>query len=436
MELRDTMNELQMKLYQMELRDIMKALQLEDTCLAAIEPNWDKSAASFPAAIPEFLTPAGYRRNFEYTGLAASLLPVLDDISAKIVNNQELLHLAWHCYQSQYVYPNPSFAKWPWFENILGENSTVFYLLILIAALPLTIKKYQAMGIPEEYAAAICSRARGYYDTYKAGYNRHGINPGQLYWARLYTDAVIFRVGRFEYWPRQLDGQYPFEAYKNDKTGKVLALRTGGLNYNHEGYCLGSGEDQSMIAFTGKYEKTDEYVIGTPINPEGTAAAFNVKLDLREWTQVLGSDDIVLDIHIPEGGKMTLDLCEQSFKDALKFFEKYFPQTKISAFGCCSWIFYPLYEKTMPESNLAAFMRELYLVPWPSGCADGFYFIFGRDYDKQVTYPRDTSIRRAMLDELRTGGCLRSGGMFFLAEHIELFGQKPYRTMLKVEDFN
>ena len=126
----------------MELREILKILQLEDTYLAAIEPNWDQSEASFPAEIPKFLTPAGYRKKFECTGLDASLLPVLDDISAKIVNNPALLHLAWHCYQSQFIYPNPSFAKWPWFENILGENCTVFYLLVLIAALPLTIRKY------------------------------------------------------------------------------------------------------------------------------------------------------------------------------------------------------------------------------------------------------------------------------------------------------
>ena len=79
-------------------------------------------------------------------------------------------------------------------------------------------------------------------------------------------------------------------------------------------------------------------------------------------------------------------------------------------------------------------MRELYLIPWTSCGTDGFYFLFGRDYDKQETYPRDTSVRRAMLDELESGGSLRTGGMFFLAEHIDLFGQKPYRGMLKVEN--
>ena len=254
----------------MELREILKTLQLEDTYLAAIEPNWDQSEASFPGSIPEFLTPAGYRKKFECTGLDPALLPVLDDISAKIVHNPALLHLAWHCYQSQFFYPDPSFAKWPWFENILGENCTVFYLLVLIAALPLTIKKYQSMGIPEKYAEAICSRTRGYHDTYQAGYNRHGINPGQLYWSRHYTDAVLFRVGRFEYWPMKLDGKYFFEVYKNHKTGKILTLRTSGLIYNQKGYCISGNEDTAPAAFTGKYEKTDEYVIVTPgyIAPE------------------------------------------------------------------------------------------------------------------------------------------------------------------------
>ena len=76
----------------MKLPDVLKTLQVEDTYLAAIEPEWDKSEASFPAAIPKFLTPAGYRKKFECTGLDPALLPVLDDISAKIVHNPALLH--------------------------------------------------------------------------------------------------------------------------------------------------------------------------------------------------------------------------------------------------------------------------------------------------------------------------------------------------------
>jgi len=89
-----------------------------------------------------------------------------------------------------------------------------------------------------------------------------------------------------------------------------------------------------------------------------------------------------------------MEVCEQSFKNALKLFEQYFTQTKVADFACCHWIFYPLYEKVMPESNLAALMCERYLVPWSSGSTDGLFFLFGRDYDKPSTYSCDTLVRR------------------------------------------
>lgn len=419
----------------MELQTALEALKLDKAkYLPVIEPNWEKSEASFPAGIPEFLTPAVYRDKYKCTGLDPAILPVLDDISAKIVNNPALLHLAWHCYQSQFVYPNPAFANWPWFEEVLGENSTVFYLLVMIATFPLVIRKYREKGIPEEYAAAICSRIRGYYDTYKAGYNRHGMNPAQLYWSRLYVDCVLFRVGRFEYWARPFKDKYNIEVYRNNRSGKILTLMTKDRHFTQDGNCLCHDEDPATAAFAADYVKTDEYVIGPPANPEGNVANFNVKLDLKEWTLMFSPEDICLELHIPEGGKMTLDVCKQSFKDGLAFYKQYFPEMKISAFVCASWIFSPLYEKVLPESNLAAFMRELYLVPWTSAGTDGFYFIFGRNYDKQSSYSRDNSVRRTMLDQLEAGRRLHTGGMFCLAEHVDLLGRQPYRTMFKVED--
>ncbi len=76
-------------------------------------------------------------------------------------------------------------------------------------------------------------------------------------------------------------------------------------------------------------------------------------------------------------------------------------------------------------------MRELYLFPVRSSGNDGVYFIFGRADGDYRDYPRDNSVRRAMLDVLQPGGRLRCGGMFFLADELALFGQQPYRNMKK-----
>ena len=76
-------------------------------------------------------------------------------------------------------------------------------------------------------------------------------------------------------------------------------------------------------------------------------------------------------------------------------------------------------------------MRQLYLSPWPSSGRDGLFFIFGHDNGDLKTYPRDNSIRRAMLDILDSGQKLRCGGMFILSENISSFGEEHYRKNWK-----
>ena len=76
---------------------------------------------------------------------------------------------------------------------------------------------------------------------------------------------------------------------------------------------------------------------------------------------------------------------------------------------------------------MVLWQRELYLYPIPSGDRSGLRFIFGRDNIDIATAPRDTSLRRALLDHLQAGGRLIHGGMFFLCEDFEDFGSQVYQ---------
>ena len=93
-----------------------------------------------------------------------------------------------------------------------------------------------------------------------------------------------------------------------------------------------------------------------------------------------------------------------------------------------SWIFNPPYEKLVPQANIAEFMRNVYLIPFPAQKRDeGFYFLFGKDYLPGEDYPRDTRLRRVMLNELQAGKPLRHGLMFCLAKDAAAFGKQCYR---------
>ncbi|MEI6286135.1 MAG: acyltransferase domain-containing protein [Bacillota bacterium] len=419
----------------MELHQLLQTTGLDDKYLEVLEPRWDKSCETFPGTL-EFLLQRNYQRAAVVAGLPSAALQVLDEIAGLIRSDPELSLLIWHCYQSQYVYPDPWFEHWPWLQAQLGTNSTVFYLLVMLAALPLTEAKFRELGIPAHHAAALCSRIGGFYCTYYTGYGSHGINPYQLFWSRFYTDGKIFRVGRLEFWPQEFGtDKQAFAVFRNRNSGNVLALQARAYRYDAAGHCLGGFEDHIPAAFTGSYQQSAETVSGIPVRPEGSCLAAAVTLDLQEWQPVFSATDTLLDIHIPEGGKMTPESVRQSLTGALEFFSTYFPQLKIAGFVCMSWIFNPRYENLLPQANMSEFMRNVYLIPFPASKRDeGFYFLFGKDYLPGENYSRDTKLRRMMLDELQAGRPLRHGLMFCLAEDAEKFGEQCYRRCYRANE--
>ena len=139
---------------------------------------------------------------------------------------------------------------------------------------------------------------------------------------------------------------------------------------------------------------------------------------------------MTLQLHIPFGGSMTLDACRESIQRAKRFFEEHFPDEPAVAITCGSWIFSPQLEDCLPEtSNLIAFQRELFLVPSAAHGADGLWFVFLRrglpDFN---TWPRDTSVQRAILEYLEEGHVWGSGRMLFLLDDASRFGQQVYRS--------
>ena len=91
-------------------------------------------------------------------------------------------------------------------------------------------------------------------------------------------------------------------------------------------------------------------------------------------------------------------------------------------------------KRLLPESNLAKFMRELYLLPCAGNGNDGLFFLFGQEPDDHKDLPRDNSVRRAILSILDEGRRLRTGGMLFLAEDLDKFGTKHYRNSFQIPE--
>lgn len=72
------------------------------------------------------------------------------------------------------------------------------------------------------------------------------------------------------------------------------------------------------------------------------------------------SGEPVLNIHIPAGGKLSLDDCRASLSAAREFFKTYYPQYAYKGFVCDSWLLDCHNAEFMrPDSNIVRF-RELF----------------------------------------------------------------------------
>ena len=409
-------------------------LNLNEEQSKAVAVDWEKSLKSMPGKI-SFLEKTEYMRCYKMIKSATDLEARLDETAMQIKNSPILTALFWHTHCKVAYYENTSFKEWPKIFPALGKNSGMFYLLVALSLIDVYAEVFRAKGIPEKYIQDCALWTGGTVQIHRSGNNDiPGMDKQQIHWIRHYIDYELFRCGRFEYMNQHMPSWCP-EVFRRKSDGLTIALCSPETRLDAEGFSIYRDDDSKDAALITTLTKTDSYVEGTPISPAGTALVNTlVRLPLTEWTQLLGPGDFTPGVHIPAGGGMSLEVCRDSFEEARRFYKKYFPDLEVKAFICESWIFSPDYERLLPESNLAKFMRELYLFPCPGGGKDGMFFLFGKEPDDHKDLPRDNSVRKAMLSILDEGRRLRTGGMLFLTEDIDKFGTKHYQKKFAIPE--
>ncbi|MEQ4207946.1 acyltransferase domain-containing protein [Actinopolymorpha sp. B9G3] len=118
-----------------------------------------------------------------------------------------------------------------------------------------------------------------------------------------------------------------------------------------------------------------------------------------------------LSVHIPPVRPLSPTLCDEAFAQASEFFSRHFPEEPVTFFTCESWLLDPQLADYLPEtSNIIQFQRRFHLLPVhseaepPQADGDVAEYVFGRSHRDLDDYPQETTLQRAYVAHLRSGG--------------------------------
>ena len=407
--------------------------------------NWEISQSAFgPGRLP-FLQAECIAESAEWSGLPEEAISFLQKAAAEIRTNPDLIRLSWHCHHTLFIGKSCSRSdtrEWPLLTDLIGDHAGAFYLLIALSGVPLLRAEHKSRGIPDDISRDTCSDTTIWARQYASiGVERNGrfYHPGQpeawgldtriFPWILSHLYGDLYRVGRLQY--KIGPFRQRLRTYRHNRTRHLCMLAESGQEFRADGCYNGSGGiSEEKGAWISELEESDTKATGFPINPEGRASRKKRSLNLSEWKGILQQDDPILEIHIPEDGSMDFDACGESLRRLIQFFPEHFPDRPFKGICCTSWLLDPAYQNLLSDrSNIVRFQRECFLFPLNSrGGRAGLERIFYEYAHDLSTAPRDTSMRRAVLDHLDAGGVLVSGGALIFPEHLE-WGTQPYLQM-------
>ena len=125
---------------------------------------------------------------------------------------------------------------------------------------------------------------------------------------------------------------------------------------------------------------------------------FNVGAFQYEPVKKDGKD--LINIHIPAGTKLNVKDNLTSFKEAIDFFDSYYPEYKMEGLICASWLLSDQIEEVMGEpTNISRFgnMFDKYSIGDESGDAVfRFVYNFAPPYPPVETLPENTSLQKKL----------------------------------------
>lgn len=308
-------------------------------------------------------------------------------------------------------------------ECLSGFPQKAFAFLFALACVEEGRAALRRRGVPEKYDADIPERMirkqlRKFMQTGDISFDDYGWDIG------FYCCAIFF-LDRFYFIPYMVSEP---EAWKNMRTGAVVALWPGDARVRLDGQLDGVNGISDPCAVTTVYTETETSVTAHPVDPAGYIRLAPVTLDKSEWRKALGEGDLLIGLHIPGGEGYTPERVRSSCTEALAFYDRYFPELPVKGVWSESWLFDPgLAAVLPPESRILQVQRQFYCYPTMEGEEMIKYEVFGTDKIDLDSAERRTSLQRNVVSAWRSGAHFHTTGVFLLREDVPQVGSAPYR---------
>lgn len=306
--------------------------------------------------------------------------------------------------------------KWPQPAIMPDAISGMFTAVVMLTGVPVMIAEHARLGIPEKVTRDTAYDIVIWAEDYRENYGKWGFK--NITWMFNHFGGAIFRLGRLEFIPSVFETDYI--VYRNRHSDEVLALAGPGMRFRQDGHIDGTnGIYDPENSWESTLECSQGKLTGYPISSDGTAVRKLVSIEKADWQELLARDAGMLDVHIPSGAKMDHDACIESFKMAGEFFPKYFPEHSIGGFFCESWLLDHAFSEILsPKTNIVKFQKEFYMLPVLSGAEGTYSRVFGKIPEDISQAPRDSSLRRAIVDYVTAGNAVHSAMGFMPFDEI------------------
>ena len=122
----------------------------------------------------------------------------------------------------------------------------------------------------------------------------------------------------------------------------------------------------------------------------------------------INKGESIIEVHIPSGGKLSLEECEKSFEKAEQFFKKYFPEYEYRFYTCHSWLLDDNLRKILREDSNILKFRELFSVIREDASNAALKYIFRWNIKEEEISDYDcvNSMQKSMKEYFTSGGKL------------------------------